>query len=37
VESRDAQYGAQVGVAFAEAFVVRSPLVLQGLPGIDRV
>ena len=37
VESRDAQYGAQVGVAFAEAFVVRSPLVLQRLPGIDRV
>jgi LmbE family N-acetylglucosaminyl deacetylase len=37
VESRDAQYGAQVGVAFAEAFVVRSPLVLERLPGIDRV
>jgi LmbE family N-acetylglucosaminyl deacetylase len=26
IESRDAQFGAQVGVAFAEGFVVRHPL-----------
>ena len=31
VESRDAQYGAQVGVAFAEGFVVRNPLLVHGL------
>jgi bacillithiol biosynthesis deacetylase BshB1 len=27
IESRDAQFGAQVGVAFAEGFVVRSPVI----------
>jgi LmbE family N-acetylglucosaminyl deacetylase len=26
IESRDAQFGAQVGVAFAEGFIVRHPL-----------
>jgi bacillithiol biosynthesis deacetylase BshB1 len=31
VESRDAQFGAQVGVAFAEGFVVRHPVVLPHL------
>jgi bacillithiol biosynthesis deacetylase BshB1 len=37
IESRDAQYGAQAGVAFAEGFVVRSPLVVQHLPGLTRL
>jgi bacillithiol biosynthesis deacetylase BshB1 len=31
IESRDAQFGAQAGVAFAEGFVVRSPVVLTHL------
>jgi hypothetical protein len=31
VESRDAQYGALAGVAFAEGFVVRDPIVLPTL------
>jgi bacillithiol biosynthesis deacetylase BshB1 len=36
IESRDAQFGAQAGVAFAEGFVVRHPLVRGDLlsPGI---
>jgi bacillithiol biosynthesis deacetylase BshB1 len=34
IESRDAQFGAQVDVAWAEGFVVRSPVVRNGLlPG----
>lgn len=34
IESRDAQFGAQVGCAFAEGFVVRSPIVRADLlPG----
>jgi bacillithiol biosynthesis deacetylase BshB1 len=33
IESRDAQFGAQAGVAFAEGFVVRDPLLLPHLPG----
>ena len=32
VESRDAQFGAQAGVRFAEGLVVRRPLLLEGLP-----
>jgi bacillithiol biosynthesis deacetylase BshB1 len=36
IESRDAQYGAQAGVAFAEGFVVRRPLLVPRLPGADR-
>ncbi|HEY2432334.1 MAG TPA: bacillithiol biosynthesis deacetylase BshB1 [Vicinamibacterales bacterium] len=32
IESRDAQFGALAGVAFAEGFVVRDPLVLSLLP-----
>jgi N-acetylglucosamine malate deacetylase 1 len=32
IESRDAQYGAQTGVAFAEGFIVRAPLLMQHLP-----
>lgn len=35
IESRDAQYGAQAGVAFAEGFVVRRALLLPRLP-VDR-
>jgi bacillithiol biosynthesis deacetylase BshB1 len=35
IESRDAQFGAQAGVAFAEGFVVRDPLLLPNLPGTD--
>ena len=31
IESRDAQYGARAGVAFAEGFVVRDPVVRDGL------
>lgn len=31
IESRDAQFGALAGVAFAEGFVVRSPVVLRSL------
>jgi N-acetylglucosamine malate deacetylase 1 len=31
IESRDAQFGAEVGVAFAEGFVVRGPLVRESL------
>ena len=31
IESRDAQYGAQAGVAFAEGIVVNEPVVRQGL------
>jgi LmbE family N-acetylglucosaminyl deacetylase len=31
VESRDAQFGAQIGVAFAEGFVVRQPIQLPDL------
>jgi len=36
IESRDAQYGAQVGVAFAEGFVVRTPLLMEHLPGANQ-
>jgi bacillithiol biosynthesis deacetylase BshB1 len=36
IESRDAQYGAQAGVPFAEGFVVRRPLLMPRLPGVDR-
>jgi bacillithiol biosynthesis deacetylase BshB1 len=32
IESRDAQFGALAGVAFAEGFVVRDPIVLPQLP-----
>ncbi|MBM3778209.1 MAG: bacillithiol biosynthesis deacetylase BshB1 [Acidimicrobiia bacterium] len=36
IESRDAQFGAQAGVAFAEGFVMRAPVMLEGLlPGGD--
>jgi bacillithiol biosynthesis deacetylase BshB1 len=35
IESRDAQFGAQGGVAFAEGFVVRGPLTLRALPGVN--
>lgn len=31
IESRDAQFGAQAGVAFAEGVVVREPIVREGL------
>jgi hypothetical protein len=31
IESRDAQFGARHGVAFAEGFVVREPLVRSSL------
>ena len=31
IESRDAQFGAQAGVGFAEGFVVREPVVRQHL------
>jgi bacillithiol biosynthesis deacetylase BshB1 len=31
IESRDAQFGAQAGVAFAEGVIVRQPLVRRGL------
>lgn len=31
IESRDAQFGAQVGAAFAEGVVVREPIVREGL------
>jgi bacillithiol biosynthesis deacetylase BshB1 len=31
VESRDAQFGARAGVAFAEGFIVREPVVREGL------
>jgi hypothetical protein len=31
VESRDAQFGARAGVAFAEGFVVREPIVRRDL------
>lgn len=31
IESRDAQFGAQAGVAFAEGFVVKTPVVLRHL------
>jgi len=31
IESRDAQFGAQIGVAFAEGFVVRQVLARQDL------
>ncbi len=31
VESRDAQFGALAGVAFAEGVVVREPIVRSGL------
>jgi hypothetical protein len=37
IESRDAQFGARVGVAFAEGFVVRDPLLVPRLPGSDRL
>ena len=36
IESRDAQFGAQSGVAFAEGFVVRQPVVLEHLLGHHR-
>ena len=36
IESRDAQFGAQVGAAFAEGFVLRQPVVLEHLPGQHR-
>ncbi len=36
IESRDAQYGAQTGVAFAEGFIVRAPLLMHHLPASDR-
>ena len=35
IESRDAQYGAQVGVAFAEGFVIRGLVLMQHLPAAD--
>ena len=31
IESRDAGFGADVGVAFAEGFVVREPIVRSGV------
>ena len=31
IESRDAQFGARAGVAFAEGFIVREPVVRRGL------
>jgi hypothetical protein len=31
IESRDAQFGAQAGVAFAEGVVVREPVVRSSL------
>ena len=31
IESRDAQFGAQAGVAFAEGFIVRDPIVRASL------
>ena len=31
IESRDAQFGARAGVAFAEGFIVREPVVRGGL------
>jgi hypothetical protein len=31
IESRDAQFGALAGVAFAEGFVVKEPIVRDGL------
>ena len=36
IESRDAQFGAQAGVAFAEGFVVREPVVRSSLLRADR-
>jgi bacillithiol biosynthesis deacetylase BshB1 len=36
IESRDAQFGAQSGVAFAEGFVVREPVLLEHLLGHHR-
>jgi bacillithiol biosynthesis deacetylase BshB1 len=36
IESRDAQFGAQAGVAWAEGFVVREPLVRDHLMKADR-
>ena len=35
IESRDAQYGAQVGVAFAEGFVIRGLVLMQHLPAAN--
>ncbi|MCC7008448.1 MAG: bacillithiol biosynthesis deacetylase BshB1 [Acidobacteria bacterium] len=36
IESRDAQFGAQIGVAFAEGIVVREPIVRGSLFKLDR-
>ncbi|MGE5361814.1 MAG: bacillithiol biosynthesis deacetylase BshB1 [Bacteroidales bacterium] len=36
IESRDAQFGASIGVAFAEGFVVTEPLVRQTLFKVDQ-
>jgi hypothetical protein len=36
IESRDAQFGARAGVAFAEGLVVRDPLVRATLMKDDR-
>jgi bacillithiol biosynthesis deacetylase BshB1 len=36
IESRDAQFGAQIGVAFAEGVVVREPLIRTSLFKADR-
>jgi hypothetical protein len=35
IESRDAQFGALAGVAWAEGFVVRDPLVRSSLLKVD--
>lgn len=35
IESRDAQYGAQVGVAFAEGFVIRGLVLMHHLPAAN--
>ena len=36
IETRDAQFGARAGVAFAEGFVVRDPVVRATLMKDDR-
>jgi hypothetical protein len=35
IESRDAQFGARAGVAFAEGVVVREPVVRSSLLRVD--